>query len=136
MDLTRHGGRQPRVVGAFPVNPGDQLVLVTDAGKLIRCPVHGIRIAGRSTRGVRLLDVAENERVVSVARLADDGQPNGDETNGDEVSGEPETNGPDGTGGDGTGGDGKTVEAPGTAGGTAETDNTNETGGDNPDTVD
>ncbi len=78
MDLTRPGGRQPRVVGAFPVNPGDQLVLVTDAGKLIRCPVHDIRIAGRSTRGVRLLDVAEDERVVSVARLADDGEPNGD----------------------------------------------------------
>jgi DNA gyrase subunit A len=65
------------VVGAFPVNPGDQLVLVTDAGKLIRCPVHDIRIAGRSTRGVRLFDVAENERVVSVARLPDDGEANG-----------------------------------------------------------
>jgi DNA gyrase subunit A len=58
-------------------------VLVTDAGKLIRCPVHDIRIAGRSTRGVRLLDVAEDERVVSVARLADDGETNGNgETNG------------------------------------------------------
>ncbi len=78
MDLTRLGGRAARVVGAFPVSPGDQLVLVTDAGKLIRCPVHDIRIAGRATRGVRLFDVAEDERVVSVARLADDGETNGD----------------------------------------------------------
>jgi DNA gyrase subunit A len=89
MDLTRPGGGAVRVVGAFPVNPGDQLVLVTDAGKLIRCPVHDIRIAGRATRGVRLFDVAEDERVVSVARLADDGETN-DETN-DETNGE--TNG-------------------------------------------
>ncbi len=88
MDLTRPGGRQPRVVGAFPVNPGDQLVLVTDAGKLIRCPVHDIRIAGRSTRGVRLFHVAEDERVVSVARLADDGTANGDEPNRDEPNGD------------------------------------------------
>ena len=74
MDLSRGKGRQVRVVGAFPVEPTDQLVLVTDGGKLIRCPVHDIRIAGRSTRGVRLFDVAEDERVVSVARLADDGE--------------------------------------------------------------
>ncbi|MEE8280218.1 MAG: DNA gyrase C-terminal beta-propeller domain-containing protein, partial [Alphaproteobacteria bacterium] len=78
MDLTRPDGRAVRVVGAFPVNPGDQLVLVTDAGKLIRCPVHDIRIAGRSTRGVRLFHVAEDERVVSVARLADYGEANGE----------------------------------------------------------
>ena len=108
MDLTRHGGRQPRVVGAFPVDPGDQLVLVTDAGKLIRCPVHDIRIAGRSTRGVRLFDVAENERVVSVARLADDGTANGNgeaddesEANGNgEASGNGEVDGANGANGD------------------------------------
>lgn len=78
MDLSRGKQRNPRVVGAFPVNPTDQIVLVTDAGKLIRCPVDDIRIAGRSTRGVRLFDVAEDERVVSVARLADDGDPEED----------------------------------------------------------
>ena len=115
MDLTRHGGKRPRVVGAFPVNSGDQLVLVTDAGKLIRCPVHDIRIAGRSTRGVRLFDVAENERVVSVARLPDDGEANGNDeadeeiaANGDgEANGDSEldegngANGTDGVNGDG-----------------------------------
>ncbi|RMD63708.1 MAG: DNA gyrase subunit A [Alphaproteobacteria bacterium] len=73
MDLSRPGGREVRVAGAFPVDETDQIVLVTDRGKLIRCPVHDIRIAGRATRGVRLFDVAEDERVVSVARFVDDG---------------------------------------------------------------
>jgi len=69
MELSRAGGRESRVVGAFWVLPSDQLVLVTNAGKLIRCPVDDIRIAGRATRGVRLFDVAEGERIVSAARL-------------------------------------------------------------------
>jgi DNA gyrase subunit A len=72
MDLTRGKKKlEVRVVAAFPVASTDELVLVTDGGQLIRCPVGGIRIAGRSTRGVRVFDVDEDERVVSVARLAD-----------------------------------------------------------------
>ena len=43
----------------------DQIMLVTDGGTLIRCPVDGIRIAGRATRGVRIVNVSEGERVVS-----------------------------------------------------------------------
>ena len=74
MELSRGRGKESRVVGAFPVQPTDQVVLVTDAGKLIRCPIDDVRIAGRATRGVRLFDVAEDERVVSVARLADEGE--------------------------------------------------------------
>jgi DNA gyrase subunit A len=74
MDLTRSSDREARVAGVFPVEPSDHLVLVTDGGKLIRCPVDDIRIAGRATRGVRLFDVAEDERVVSVARLKDEGE--------------------------------------------------------------
>ena len=68
------GRKKPaaKVVAAFPVAAEDHLVLVTDGGQLIRCPVGDIRIAGRSTRGVRLFDVAEDERVVSVTRLEDD----------------------------------------------------------------
>jgi len=86
MDLSRGRAGTSRVIGVFPVDPTDQVVLVTDGGKLIRCPVHDVRIAGRSTRGVRLFDVAENERVVSLARLADEG----DAGNGDEGGSEPE----------------------------------------------
>ena len=82
--ITRRGGKgivlmnlgrgDHRVVAAFPVTEDDQIMLVTDGGKLIRCPVNDIRIAGRSTRGVTLFRVAEDERVVSVARLADVGE--------------------------------------------------------------
>jgi len=89
MDLTR--GRKktaPWVVAAFPVAPGDHLVLVTDGGQLIRCPVGDIRIAGRSTRGVKLFDVADDEEVVSVTRLQDEGNGNGQ--NGEGQNGEEE----------------------------------------------
>ena len=59
------------VVAAFPVKHDDQIMLVTDGGQLIRCPVHDIRIAGRRTLGVRLFRVESDERVVSVAHLTD-----------------------------------------------------------------
>jgi DNA gyrase subunit A len=85
LDLTRTGGKFTSVAGVFPVEASDQLVMVTDGGKLIRCPVEGIRIAGRSTRGVRVLDVAEDEKVVSVTRLSDDGTEEEDEANTDET---------------------------------------------------
>ena len=74
LDLRRSGGKEARVVATFPVALGDELMLVTDGGTMIRCPVEGIRIAGRATRGVRILDVAEGERVVSVTRLAEEGE--------------------------------------------------------------
>jgi len=81
MELSRSGGGESRVVGAFWVQPSDQLVLVTNAGKLIRCRVKGIRIAGRATRGVRLFDVADGERIVSAARLT--GEATEEDDNGD-----------------------------------------------------
>jgi DNA gyrase subunit A len=61
-----------RLVASFPIEEDDQLMLVTDAGKLIRTPVTGIRIAGRATQGVIVLDTAENEHVVSVERLSEE----------------------------------------------------------------
>jgi DNA gyrase subunit A len=45
---------------------------VTDAGQLIRCPVEGIRVAGRSTQGVIVFDTAEGENVVSVEHITDE----------------------------------------------------------------
>jgi DNA gyrase subunit A len=70
-------GKTGRVVASFPVEETDQIMLVTDGGQLIRCPVNGIRIAGRSTQGVIVFDTAEGERVVSVERISeeeDDGE--------------------------------------------------------------
>ncbi len=57
------------VVASFPARQGEQLMLVTDQGKMIRTTVGDIRIAGRNTMGVTIFRVAENEHVVSVARI-------------------------------------------------------------------
>ena len=56
---------------SFPVDPSNQIILVTDKGKLIRCPVDDIRIASRSTQGVKIFDIDNEEQVVSVERLGD-----------------------------------------------------------------
>ena len=58
----RNGG----VVASFPVRDDEEVILVTNKGKLIRLPVNGIRIAGRVTQGVTLLNTEKMERVVSV----------------------------------------------------------------------
>ena len=70
--------RNGRLVASFPVEDSDQIMLVTDGGQLIRCPVDGIRIAGRSTQGVIVFSTAEGERVASVERLSDEGEENAD----------------------------------------------------------
>ena len=67
-------GPVKKVAQSFTVDDGDQVMLVTDAGQLIRTPVDQIRIAGRSTGGVWVLRTAEGERVVSVARLVEDAE--------------------------------------------------------------
>jgi DNA gyrase subunit A len=65
--------RNGDLVAAFPVLASDQIMLVTDAGKLIRCPVGDVRIAGRNTQGVRIFRTDDAEKVVSVERVSDDG---------------------------------------------------------------
>ncbi|EJF86092.1 DNA gyrase subunit A [Bartonella rattimassiliensis] len=60
-----------KLVAAFPVKAQDQIMLVSDGGQLIRVPVDGIRIAGRSTKGVTIFNTAEGERVVSVERISE-----------------------------------------------------------------
>ena len=60
------------VLATFPVADGEHLMLVTNQGKLIRTEVGAIRIAGRATQGVKLLDVADGEQVVSAARIPED----------------------------------------------------------------
>ncbi|WP_409362106.1 DNA gyrase subunit A [Bartonella heixiaziensis] len=60
-----------KLVAAFPVKAQDQIMLVSDGGQLIRVPVDGIRIAGRSTKGVTIFNTAEGEKVVSVERISE-----------------------------------------------------------------
>jgi DNA gyrase subunit A len=76
--------RNGDLVASMPVETGDQIMLVTDGGQLIRCPVAGIRVVGRGTQGVIVFNTAESEKVVSVERIGED--ENGDgEAEGDEA---------------------------------------------------
>ena len=63
--------RNGDIADSFPVESTNQIILVTNKGKLIRCPVDGIRIASRSTQGVKIFDIDDEEQVVSVERLGD-----------------------------------------------------------------
>jgi len=74
MDLSR---RHDAIVAVFPVGHNDQVMLVTDGGMVIRIPVDGIRIARRRSQGVVVFKVGEGERVVSVARLPEESEENG-----------------------------------------------------------
>jgi DNA gyrase subunit A len=75
MAVTEKNGR---IVASFPVEETDQIMLVTDGGQLIRCPVDGIRLAGRATQGVIVFNTAEGEKVASVERLSEEGDENGE----------------------------------------------------------
>ena len=72
------------VAGVRQVVPGDGLMLITQDGKIIRLNVEGIRVIGRSTQGVKLMDLEGEDRIVAVAKLADgadtgeDGEPTAD----------------------------------------------------------
>jgi len=64
--------RNGKLIASFPVEDSDQIMLVTDNGQLIRCPVEDIRIAGRSTQGVIVFNTAADEHVVSVEHIGED----------------------------------------------------------------
>ncbi len=64
-------GKTGAVLGVAQVSEEDDVMLVTDGGKIIRMPVREIRISGRNTQGVRLIGMEENEHVASLARLAE-----------------------------------------------------------------
>ena len=67
----RTSDRNGEVIGVARVVDADELMLVTDGGKVLRCRVSGISTMGRVTQGVRLMDLEEGERLVSIARLAE-----------------------------------------------------------------
>lgn len=69
------GGKNTAVAGSFPVIDDQDIIMVTDGGKIIRTPVSDVRIAGRSTAGVTLFRTGDNEKVVSaisIERAADE----------------------------------------------------------------
>ena len=61
--------RNGNLVASFPSKRAEEIMLVTAKGRLIRCPVADIRIAGRSTQGVIVFDTAEDEHGVSVVHI-------------------------------------------------------------------
>jgi len=69
MTVTERNGP---LVASFPVTDSDQIMLVTDGGQLIRCPVEDLRIIGRNTQGVTIFRTDENARVVSVICLQEE----------------------------------------------------------------
>jgi DNA gyrase subunit A len=84
------------VIGVRMVRPDDDIMLITDAGKVIRTPVKGISVIGRNTQGVRLIDLEPGEKVAGVAILG-------------EKESEEETGGNDGGEDGGEGGGGESV---------------------------
>ena len=95
--------RNGKVVGIVQVSDDDELMLITQQGKILRMASSGIRIIGRSTQGVRLIDIEGDDRAVSIARLAErevdelkaegedkpgDEKPEGEATEGDSAEGD------------------------------------------------
>ncbi|RJX36258.1 MAG: DNA gyrase subunit A [Desulfarculus sp.] len=88
--------RNGPVVAALVVEDDDEVMLISDQGNIIRMLVGDIRIIGRNTQGVRLHDLAEGERLVAAAKLAESEGDNGDEPGegeGPEPAGEEQSNG-------------------------------------------
>ncbi|MBP1605331.1 MAG: gyrA 1 [Acidobacteria bacterium] len=80
--------RNGRVVGLACVTEDDEVMLVTEAGKILRTGVADVRIIGRATQGVRMIEIDEGDRVVSLARFA--GRDDSDESDqGEEPGGAP-----------------------------------------------
>jgi DNA gyrase subunit A len=90
----RANERNGPVIGIAQVVDDDDVMLITDGGKVLRCPVGGISSMGRATQGVRVMRLDEGEKLVSIARLAeedispDDDEPDGNE-DGSEVTDAP-----------------------------------------------
>ncbi|PRY26668.1 DNA gyrase subunit A [Aliiruegeria haliotis] len=81
MDRAMRGGP---LVACFPVEMDDQIMLATSTGQSIRCPVDGISFRSRGAGGVRVFNTAQDEEVVSVARVVEQNDETDDEDGGEE----------------------------------------------------
>src|SRR6185369_8139429 len=61
--------RNGSVVGFAYVHEGDEMLVITQQGMILRMPTNGVRLTGRATQGVTIIDLEENDKVVSIARL-------------------------------------------------------------------
>ena len=95
-NLERGKSSEPaKLVRSFVIEEDNQLMIVTDGGQLIRCPVRNISVVSRSARGVTVIRVKENERVVSVERIEETEEEEGETDNTGETPGSEEPS-PDG----------------------------------------
>jgi DNA gyrase subunit A len=76
--------RNGMVISSFPIESNEQIMLMTDKAKIIRCPVHDIRIAGRNTQGVTIFKIAKDEHVASSTQI-DESMLEDDEEEGKEA---------------------------------------------------
>jgi DNA gyrase subunit A len=83
--------RNGPVVGIAMVKPEDEVMLITDRGQTIRTPVEGIRETGRNTQGVKLMSIADDERVVAIEPIGEGASQGLDE---DGVEAAPESQAP------------------------------------------
>jgi DNA gyrase subunit A len=82
--------RNGSVVGAMQVDDNSEVILIADSGKMIRIPLENLRVIGRTTQGVRLINLEEGEKVVAMDQVARDESDEGDddESSGDESGNE------------------------------------------------
>jgi DNA gyrase subunit A len=104
--------RNGPVVGIAMVKPSDEVMLITDRGQTIRTPVEGIRETGRNTQGVKLMSIADDERVVAIEPIGEGAAQGLDdeaigEGEGEAVPADAESAAPDAT----EGGDAQSSEA-------------------------
>jgi len=78
--------RNGAVIGAMQVDDGSEVILIADSGKMIRIPLENLRVIGRTTQGVRLINLEEGEKVVAMAQVARDESDDDDESIGDELA--------------------------------------------------
>ena len=83
------GEKNRAIAASFPVADGDEIILVTDGGTIIRTPIDDVRIAARKTMGVTVFKVGDGEKVVSVARVRE----NGEDEEGEEGAGDSQDGG-------------------------------------------
>ena len=67
----KNSPRNGNVSSSFPVNEGDEILISTNKGRVIRVAVKEIRVAGRNTQGVRIIKLSGDEKVVSAIRIDD-----------------------------------------------------------------
>ncbi len=90
-NLERKGeSEDAKLVRSCTIGDDDQLMIVTDGGQLIRCPVRNIRIVSRSSRGVTVIRTKSDERVVSVGRIEDASDDDADDESNGEGEGDAE----------------------------------------------